>query len=99
VGLLAYSPMAFGCYLEILTGEQHPDAINLFPQYTRHNNGTQCTEAKQNYIKEVARKWIKLNRLSLAFIRQRTFDQYNYWGNNNGTTERKYKHHSSIIVR
>ncbi len=37
VGLLAYSPLAFGVLTgKFLTGESHPNArINLFPQYTR----------------------------------------------------------------
>ncbi|MBP7397499.1 MAG: aldo/keto reductase, partial [Flavobacterium sp.] len=40
VGLLAYSPMAFGVLSgKFLTGEAHPNArINLFPQFSRYNS-------------------------------------------------------------
>lgn len=74
VGLLAYSPMAFGVLSgKFLTGEQHPNArINLFPQYTRYNSA-QCTEATKLY-QEIARKnGLSLTELSLAFIEQQPF--------------------------
>jgi aryl-alcohol dehydrogenase-like predicted oxidoreductase len=74
VGLLAYSPMAFGVLSgKFLTGEKHPKArINLFPQYSRYNS-VQCTEATKLY-QEIARKnGLSLTELSLAFIEQQPF--------------------------
>jgi aryl-alcohol dehydrogenase-like predicted oxidoreductase len=74
VGLLAYSPMAFGVLSgKFLTGEKHPNArINLFPQYSRYNS-EQCTEATKLY-QEIARKnGLSLTELSLAFIEQQSF--------------------------
>ncbi|MEZ7506965.1 aldo/keto reductase [Flavobacterium sp. Arc2] len=74
VGLLAYSPMAFGVLSgKFLTGEKHPKArINLFPQYSRYNS-EQCTEATKLY-QEIARKnGLSLTELSLAFIAQQPF--------------------------
>jgi aryl-alcohol dehydrogenase-like predicted oxidoreductase len=74
VGLLAYSPMAFGILSgKFLTGEKHPNArINLFPQYSRYNS-VQCTEATKLY-QEIARKnGLSLTELSLAFIEQQSF--------------------------
>lgn len=74
VGLLAYSPMAFGVLSgKFLTGEKHPNArINLFPQFARYNSA-QCTEATKLY-QEIARKnGLSLTELSLAFIEQQSF--------------------------
>ena len=74
VGLLAYSPMAFGVLSgKFLTGESHPKArINLFPQYTRYSSA-QCTEATRLY-QEIARKnGLTLTQLSLAFVEQQPF--------------------------
>jgi aryl-alcohol dehydrogenase-like predicted oxidoreductase len=74
VGLLAYSPMAFGILSgKFLTGEKHPNArINLFPQFARYNSA-QCTEATKLY-QEIARKnGLSLTELSLAFIEQQSF--------------------------
>lgn len=74
VGLLAYSPMAFGVLSgKFLTGESHPNArLNLFPQYSRYNS-SQCTEATKLY-QEIARKnGLSLTELSLSFIEQQSF--------------------------
>jgi aryl-alcohol dehydrogenase-like predicted oxidoreductase len=74
VGLLAYSPMAFGVLSgKFLTGEAHPNArIKLFPQYSRYNS-VQCTEATRLY-QEIARKnGLTLTELSLSFIEQQPF--------------------------
>jgi aryl-alcohol dehydrogenase-like predicted oxidoreductase len=74
VGLLAYSPMAFGVLSgKFLTGESHPNArITLFPQFARYNSA-QCTEATRLY-QEIARKnGLTLTELSLAFVNQQAF--------------------------
>ncbi|MDP3681877.1 MAG: aldo/keto reductase [Flavobacterium sp.] len=74
VGLLAYSPMAFGVLSgKFLTGEAHPNArIKLFPQYSRYNS-TQCTEATRLYQEIAKKNGLTLTELSLAFIEQQPF--------------------------
>jgi aryl-alcohol dehydrogenase-like predicted oxidoreductase len=74
VGLLAYSPMAFGVLSgKYLTGESLPNSrINLFPQYSRYNS-VQSTEATRRY-QEVAKKHgLTLTELALAFVEQQAF--------------------------
>ncbi|MFE3867422.1 aldo/keto reductase [Flavobacterium sp. LS2P90] len=74
VGLLAYSPMAFGVLSgKFLTGEDHPNArIKLFPQYSRYNSA-QCTEAIRLYQEIAKKNGLTLTELSLAFINQQPF--------------------------
>jgi aryl-alcohol dehydrogenase-like predicted oxidoreductase len=74
VGLLAYSPMAFGVLSgKFLTGEEHPNArIKLFPQYSRYNSA-QCTEATRLYQEIAKKNGLTLTELSLAFIEQQSF--------------------------
>ena len=74
VGLLAYSPMAFGVLSgKFLTGENHPTArIKLFPQYSRYNS-EQCTEATRLYQEIAKKNGLTLTELSLAFIEQQPF--------------------------
>jgi aryl-alcohol dehydrogenase-like predicted oxidoreductase len=74
VGLLAYSPMAFGVLSgKFLTGESHPNArINLFPQYTRYSS-TQCTDATRLYQQIARKNGLSLTQLSLAFVEQQPF--------------------------
>lgn len=74
VGLLAYSPLAFGVLSgKFLTGEPHPNArINLFPQYKRYNSD-QSTQATRLY-QEIARKHgLTLTELALGFVLQQPF--------------------------
>lgn len=74
VGLLAYSPMAFGVLSgKFLTGEAHPNArINLYPQFARYNSAN-TREASRLY-NEVAKDFgLSLTELSLAFIESRPF--------------------------
>jgi aryl-alcohol dehydrogenase-like predicted oxidoreductase len=74
VGLLAYSPMAFGVLSgKFLTGESHPKArLTLFPQYSRYSSA-QCTEATRLYQEIAAKNGLSLTELSLAFIEQQSF--------------------------
>jgi aryl-alcohol dehydrogenase-like predicted oxidoreductase len=74
VGLLAYSPMAFGVLSgKFLTGEAHPNArIKLFPQYSRYNSA-QSTEATRLYQEIAKKNGLTLTELSLAFIAQQPF--------------------------
>ncbi len=74
VGLLGYSPLAFGVLTgKFLTGESHPKArINLFPQYTRYKSD-QCTEATKLY-QEIAKKHgLTLTELAMGFVLQQPF--------------------------
>ncbi|MES2544590.1 MAG: aldo/keto reductase [Bacteroidota bacterium] len=74
IGLLAYSPMAFGVLSgKFLTGEAHPNArINLYPQFARYNSAN-TREASRLY-NEVAKDFgLTLTELSLAFIESRPF--------------------------
>ena len=74
VGLLGYSPLAFGVLTgKFLTGESHPKArINLFPQYKRYNSD-QCTEATKLY-QEIAKKHgLTLTQLAMGFVLAQPF--------------------------
>lgn len=74
VGLLAYSPLAFGVLTgKFLTGESHPNArIKLFPQYTRYNS-EQCTQAAHLYNEIAKQNGLTLTQLSLAFVAHQSF--------------------------
>ena len=74
VGLLAYSPMAFGVLSgKFLTGEPHPNArVNLFPQYSRYNSSN-CTEATKRYQEVAHKHGLTLTQLALAFLAQQPF--------------------------
>lgn len=74
VGLLAYSPLAFGVLSgKFLTGAALPKArINLFPQFSRYNSEN-SREASKRY-RQVAQDFgLTLTELSLAFIAQQPF--------------------------
>ena len=74
VGLLAYSPMAFGVLSgKFLTGESHPNArINLFPQFARYNS--ENTREASRLYNEIAKDFgLTLTELALAFIENQPF--------------------------
>ncbi len=74
VGLLAYSPLAFGVLSgKFLTGEPHPNArINLFPQYKRYNS-EQSTRATRLYQEIAQKHGLTLTELALGFVLQQPF--------------------------
>lgn len=74
VGLLAYSPMAFGVLSgKFLTGQDHPNArINLFPQFARYN-GEATREATKHYATIAKDFGMTLTELALAFIESQSF--------------------------
>lgn len=74
VGLLAYSPMAFGVLSgKFLTGESFPNArIKLFPQFSRYSSA-QSTEATRLYQEIAQKNGLSLTELSLAFVEQQPF--------------------------
>jgi len=74
VGLLAYSPLAFGVLSgKFLSGESRPNArIKLFPQFSRYNSA-QCTEATRLYQEIAHQHGLTLTELSLAFVEEQAF--------------------------
>lgn len=81
VGLLAYSPMAFG----VLSGKyiEGTDAknarLNLFPRFSRYS-GHEATEATLKYLELAKSRNISLAQLSLAFVTERPFVTSNIIG-------------------
>jgi len=74
VGLLAYSPLAFGVLSgKYLNGAQHPNSrLSLFPQYARYSSA-QCTEATQKYNELAQKHGLTLTQLALAFVEHQSF--------------------------
>lgn len=74
IGLLAYSPMAFGVLSgKFLSGENHPNArINLFPQFSRYNSEN-TREASKRYHQIAQDFGLTLTELSLAFVTEQSF--------------------------
>jgi aryl-alcohol dehydrogenase-like predicted oxidoreductase len=74
VGLLAYSPMAFGVLSgKFLTGKSHPNArLSLFPQYSRYSSA-KSTEATKLYQEVAHKHGLSLTQLALAFVEQQPF--------------------------
>lgn len=74
VGLLAYSPLAFGVLTgKFLTSENHPNArIKLFPRFSRYNseNATKATILYNQIAKD---NGLTMTQMALAFIRQQFF--------------------------
>jgi aryl-alcohol dehydrogenase-like predicted oxidoreductase len=81
IGLLAYSPLAFGVLSgKFLNGANPPNArINLFPQFVRYNSEN-TREATRRY-NEIANDFgLTLTELSLAFVTQQPFLSSNIIG-------------------
>jgi len=75
VGLLAYSPLAFGRLSGKFNrpGEDLSTArITLFKQYTRYNS-PQCLEAVEKYLQIAEKHGISLAHMALAFVNSRPF--------------------------
>ncbi|SDZ77593.1 aldo/keto reductase [Bizionia paragorgiae] len=74
IGLLAYSPMAFG----VLSGKylKKTDAansrLNLFSRYTRYSS-EQSTKAVKMYLDLAEKHQMSLAQMALAFVTQRPF--------------------------
>ena len=84
IGLLAYSPMAFG----VLSGKyiKKTDApnsrLNLFPRFARYSSA-QSTEATKRYMQLAEDHDMSLAQMSLAFVTQRPFVTGNIIGATN----------------
>ena len=74
VGLLAYSPLAFGTLSGKYLNGQMPEnsRIKLFPQYSRYSN-KQAQNLTQKYQDLAQELNISLTQLSLAFVNNREF--------------------------
>ena len=73
LGLLAYSPLAFGILSgKYLSGIKPNYRIALFPQYSRYNS-TKCTEATILYQEIAHKHGLTLTEMALAFVNQQAF--------------------------
>ncbi len=74
IGLLAYSPMAFGVLSgKYIKGKAEDDArLTLFPRFARYSS-EQATEATKRYMEIAEAHNLSLAALSLAFVNQQPF--------------------------
>jgi aryl-alcohol dehydrogenase-like predicted oxidoreductase len=74
VGLLAYSPMAFGVLSgKYITGKAEDNArLKLFPRFARYSS-EQATTAANKYLKIAKDNNMSLAQMSLAFVNQQPF--------------------------
>ncbi len=74
VGLLAYSPMAFGLLSgKYLAEKQDPNArLNLFPNFARYNSQS-TREASKMYQQIAFDHGLPLAQMALAFVQQQSF--------------------------
>jgi aryl-alcohol dehydrogenase-like predicted oxidoreductase len=81
IGLLAYSPMAFGVlsgkYLKGIEGSN--SRLKLFPRFARYSS-EQSTEATRLYLELAEKNNLTLAQMSLAFVNQRPFITSNIIG-------------------
>lgn len=74
IGLLAYSPMAFGVlsgkYIKGITSEN--SRLNLFPRFSRYSS-EKSTQATKAYLKLAEKNNMSLAQMSLAFVTQQPF--------------------------
>lgn len=81
IGLLAYSPLAFGVLSgKYIEGTARKDArLNLFPRFARYSS-EQSSEATKHYLNLAKELGMSLTTLSLAFVNQRPFVTSNIIG-------------------
>lgn len=74
VGLLAYSPLAFGVLSgKYLSGEKYPNSrLSLFPQYSRYSSA-KSTEATKQYLGIAQKHGLTLTEMAQAFVLQQPF--------------------------
>ncbi|NNK88650.1 MAG: NADP(H)-dependent aldo-keto reductase [Flavobacteriaceae bacterium] len=81
IGLLAYSPMAFGVlsgkYIQGRASEN--SRLKLFPRFARYSS-EEATEATSKYLKLADQNGMSLAQMSLAFVNQRPFVTSNIIG-------------------
>lgn len=81
IGLLAYSPMAFGVLSgKYIKGTEGDNArLKLFPRFARYS-GKNATEATKRYLKIAEDNNMTLAQMSLAFVTDRPFMTSNIIG-------------------
>ncbi|WP_299225386.1 aldo/keto reductase [uncultured Psychroserpens sp.] len=81
IGLLAYSPMAFGVLSgKYIEGTEADNArLKLFPRFSRYS-GKNATEATKRYLKIAKNHDMSLAQMSLAFVTDRPFMTSNIIG-------------------
>lgn len=74
IGLLAYSPLAFGVLSGKYRNEKKPvkGRVTIFPNFDRYSN-TQCNNAVDLYFELAQKHGLSLTELSLAFTRQQAW--------------------------
>ncbi len=74
IGLLAYSPLAFGVLSGKYLGNRKPDnaRLTLFPNYARYSNEV-ATSATQKYYELAQEHNLSLAQMALAFVNSRPF--------------------------
>ena len=84
IGLLAYSPMAFGVLSgKYIKGTAANNArLKLFPRFARYS-GEQATEATKRYLKIAEDNGMTLAQMALAFVNERPFLTSNIIGATN----------------
>lgn len=84
MGLLAYSPMAFGVLSgKYIKGDASDNArLKLFPRFARYSS-EQSTKATKRYLKIAEDNNITLAQMSLAFVTQQPFVTANIIGATN----------------
>ena len=84
IGLLAYSPMAFGVLSgKYIKGTAADNArLKLFPRFARYSS-EQSTEATKRYLKIAEENGMTLAQMSLAFVNERPFLTSNIIGATN----------------
>ncbi len=84
IGLLAYSPMAFGVLSgKYIKGTAADNArLKLFPRFARYSS-EQSTEAAKRYLQIAEDNGMTLAQMSLAFVNQRPFVTSNIIGATN----------------
>lgn len=84
IGLLAYSPMAFGVLSgKYIIGKAADNSrLKLFPRFARYSS-EQCTEATKRYLQIAEKHELSLAQMSLAFVNDRPFMTSNIIGATN----------------
>ncbi len=84
MGLLAYSPMAFGVLSgKYVNGSAKDNArLKLFPRFARYSSDN-CTKATKRYLKIAKEHDMTLAQMSLAFVTNRPFMTSNIIGATN----------------
>ncbi len=95
IGLLVYSPMAFGVLSgKYITNQASENSrLKLFPRFSRYSS-EQATEATKQYLQLAKENNMSLAQMSLAFVNQRDFVTSNIIG---ATTMSQLKENISSI--